>query len=127
LCTELGGFPPGSFYTTLVPKATPVQEAALALLIAAGLVGGAFTNPGFITKQYSLDDIVIHSLPDDQWIRELQYWESAYWATQQIVVTDHAIGPIMRAPRAERVVEAPSGADIQLCSMQKMRKQGGFR
>lgn len=90
---------------------------------------GTFTEAqGFITNQYNMgDNDVIHSLPDDQWIKELEYWDSYAWAFHQIFITDHAIGPTVRAPLSEPFIIPAEGAELKLCNMQKMRKQGGFR
>lgn len=70
---------------------------------------------------------IIATLPDDQWISELQGWESITWATHQTVIADFAIGPTLRDPLAISYVLPPTNeAERSLCGMQKMRKSGGF-
>lgn len=77
--------------------------------------------------ELSTFDGVIAALPTDQWIHELQSWESIVWATHQVILADYAIGPAVRDPLSESIVLPPTNSGgKQLCGMQKMRKPGGF-
>ncbi|KAF2733301.1 hypothetical protein EJ04DRAFT_605754 [Polyplosphaeria fusca] len=69
----------------------------------------------------------VEALPGDQWIQELQGWNSIVWAGHQALIADYSIGPTIRDPLSTSYVLPPSNnAEKSLCGMQKMRKPGGF-
>jgi hypothetical protein len=70
----------------------------------------------------------IETLPDDQWVRELWRWQAISLAGLQIYISDYDIGPAVRNPTAAALYERPPREEggRKLCSMQKMRKAGGF-
>lgn len=69
----------------------------------------------------------IASIPNDQWIAELKFWESQVYAIFQIAIAAHAIGPITYNPDGKSYLTlANTPAEKELCQMQKMHKAGGF-
>jgi len=69
----------------------------------------------------------IPSLPDDQWIREVTWWDSIIWTAVQMQVADYAIGIAARVPSAADYQKKPvSKGDKRLCGMQRMQSPGGF-
>lgn len=70
---------------------------------------------------------LVTELPDDQWVKEVVNWENYAWAGFQIMLSDAAIGPILRTQLADSYTDAPAtAADSTLCQSMKMRKAGGF-
>ncbi|KAL1604937.1 hypothetical protein SLS60_004478 [Paraconiothyrium brasiliense] len=70
---------------------------------------------------------LVTELPDDQWLKEVVNWENYAWAGFQIMLSDAAIGPILRTQLADSYTDAPAtAADSTLCQSMKMRKAGGF-
>lgn len=66
-------------------------------------------------------------IPPDQWIIEAQAMESVVWASMQIMIADHAIGPGVRIPALINATETPgTDGDKALCNSIKVRKAGGF-
>jgi hypothetical protein len=114
--------------SNILPEATEVQRAII------GLVGYYMmlldiSQPGRYKSQEELSSSqgVISTLPSDQWIQELQSWESIVWAAHQVILADYAVGPAMRDPLSESIVLPPKKSiEKKLCGMQKMRKPGGF-
>lgn len=68
---------------------------------------------------------VAATLPDNQWVVEVQTWEKKIWAAFQTAITDYAIGPQTRDHDVKAMPLADAGEE-QLCHLQKMRKNGGF-
>ncbi|KAJ4355516.1 uncharacterized protein N0V89_003533 [Didymosphaeria variabile] len=70
---------------------------------------------------------LVTELPDDQWVKEVVNWENYAWAGFQIMLSDAAVGPILRTELADSYTDAPAtAADTTLCHSMKMRKAGGF-
>jgi hypothetical protein len=70
---------------------------------------------------------IVASLPDDQWLRELEGWESHVWAGLQQLMADYAIGAAARVPAmAGSTRSEMSEAEKTLCRSMRMRMSGGF-
>jgi hypothetical protein len=107
--------------------ASPVQIAALKLLIEANRVMPISGVNEVRTSKATGDGIVTSQITPDQWVKEVEGLDSFVWASLQALIADYAIGPGVRtAELAEYVLEPKSPGDKQLCGMQKMRKAGGF-
>ncbi|KAF2746629.1 hypothetical protein M011DRAFT_403849 [Sporormia fimetaria CBS 119925] len=125
---QLDGLPPSTANANILPGASPVQLAVLELLAQYGNLGSMIAVDSFITTRQAIGGASIRSLPKDQWVKELQYWEAWSWTVQQIALSDHAIGVSERSPLLRKeAVAVPENGYSQLCGLQKMRKQGGFR
>lgn len=69
----------------------------------------------------------ISALPDDQWVQEVVGWESNTWASLQIAIAEYATGVKARDAFADSYYRQPeTDGEKKLCSMQKMKKSGGF-
>lgn len=125
-CTELRGAPLWDINTETFPKANKLQLSILKLLRqTTEFHAGAFER--YEAQQLATMAGTITSLPDNHWITELKMWESIAWAGIQISITDYAIGPTIRDSLAEDIFLPPStNEEKKLCTMQKMRKPGGF-
>jgi hypothetical protein len=107
--------------------ASPVQIAALKLLIEANRVMPISGVGEVRTSKATGDGIVTSHITPDQWVKEVEGLDSFVWASLQALVTDYAIGPGVRnAELAEFVLKPENLGDKQLCETQKMRKAGGF-
>ncbi|KAF2745218.1 hypothetical protein M011DRAFT_479365 [Sporormia fimetaria CBS 119925] len=128
-CSEPGGLLwEGMNNTDFFPGATDLQLAVLWQLSWAGYFSDIVSFKGFDTERRFLSyDNRVETLPDDQWINEIHSWETEAWAIHQIVLSDYAIGPSLRASRPENVtIPLATEADRALCKVQKMQKPGGF-
>jgi hypothetical protein len=108
----------------MFPKANDMQQAILRLLstsaydfnigtIAKDLLAGSIENPD-----------AIRGLPNNQWILELERWESQILASLQVAVIDYAIGPGIRDTAFPVFMKPLNAAEKQLCNLQKMQKTG---
>ena len=125
LCTPLLGIP-ANVTSTAFPTASPIQLAALDLLVA---LQQRFTIAWSPTLGLNVSDYImpIPSLPPDQWIFETTNWVSSILASLQIMFTDYAIGPEVRDPGSKEFVRlAETREEKALCGAQKMRKGGGY-
>jgi hypothetical protein len=108
------------------PSPSPIQLAALELsrsvFLASNMeqgIYGGFNATGALWPS--------PGLPADQWIVESLFLEKYVFSMMQILFTDYAIGPEARSPIAkDSVTLAASEGEKALCSIQKMRKAGGF-
>lgn len=79
------------------------------------------------SKVSNVEEIIPSKIPNDQWITEVEGWESYSWSSLQILMTDYAIGPKARDPQGQGYEMAPqTDGDRQLCGAQRMKKNGGF-
>jgi hypothetical protein len=106
------------------PKASPVQVAAMQLLVEASIGIGMAQNLDVLAMNtVQAGGFGFMPIPDDQWIAEVKAMEAFVWASSQVYAADYALGPGIRSPElADYVVPG----DKQLCASQKMRKAGGF-
>lgn len=102
-----------------------LQLNALKLLRQAIDIGKPNRSGWYDAQQKAAGFDRVESLPDDQWIKEVQTWEAIAWAAIQIVIADYAIGPTVRDPSSKDLV-VKNGTEKELCSMMKMRRPGGF-
>ncbi|KAF2470133.1 uncharacterized protein BDR25DRAFT_370147 [Lindgomyces ingoldianus] len=110
------------------PGASPIQLAALRLLVSTNLVYGIFAglDSGLKSSALSADGFVV-SLPDDQWINEVISLEQYVWGSLQTVISGYAVGPQVRDESAEEFVRKNmTNGERGLCGLQRMRKSGGF-
>ena len=103
------------------------QSVAFLALRYSGYAGLASNSEVSIADRLGGDGYIRTALPSDQWKTEVRGWESTTWAMKQFMVSDYAIGPGIREPRAQAdVTNLRSPSDKQMCGLQKMRKSGGF-
>lgn len=90
---------------------------------------------------------MVGTLPPDQWKREstycrlkyeialadcvlaklVLYTEALFYTAIQVMLSDHAIGFLLRDPRADEYTTKPTtAAERTLCKSMRMRKSGGF-
>ncbi|KAF2015277.1 hypothetical protein BU24DRAFT_450022 [Aaosphaeria arxii CBS 175.79] len=122
-CSGLMGIP--SNITKLFPNVSPVQQATLEQLWEVSMAYEIGSVNSLDAASLISGDDGIPSLPDTQWIKEVQTWDKQIWAAFQTAITDHAIGPSVRTPGVEPMPLSGPGQS-QLCGSQKMRKNGGF-
>jgi hypothetical protein len=105
-------------------KASPVQIAAMQLLVEANIGIGMAQNLDVLAmNKVQSGGFGYTPIPDDQWIAEVKAMEAFVWASSQVYAAEYALGPGVRTPElADFVVPG----DKQLCASQKMRKAGGF-
>jgi hypothetical protein len=108
------------------PEATPLQIAFLELLRRILVLKNIFSS-GTIKANDIVQDGRVTGLPDDQWKREIIAWEAFAWAGIQMMLADHAIGPIIRDPLGATYSNPPiTQGEKSLCNLVKMRRAGGF-
>ncbi|KAF2730866.1 hypothetical protein EJ04DRAFT_579521 [Polyplosphaeria fusca] len=126
VCSDLMSLP-GTVDKIGLANATDLQQSVLEVILVAAF---AFDMSNFETlRAQSEAGIGRFNIPDNQWVKELQAWESSIWAALQIEVSDYAIGPQVRMRNltsAYGINLANTTAEEQLCRMQRMRKSGGF-
>ncbi|KAF2009108.1 hypothetical protein BU24DRAFT_402484 [Aaosphaeria arxii CBS 175.79] len=128
VCTELGSLP-NNLTAKEFPQASAVQLSALDLLVSASYLT-PISNSAILnaTTRLSPGGHEMHSrLPDDQWTIEVKGWMSYVFASIQVIVTDYAIGAIVRDPQAQEYHLQPrTQGEKALCGLVMMRKDGGF-
>jgi hypothetical protein len=126
-CSSLNALP-GRIQEEDFPGANEKQIAALQLLVKSSLLFDTSDGVEYgleVTKL--LGNSYIHSLPDDQWIREIVRWERFIWASMQTTISDYAIGYVTREPSAKDfIIKNATEGEKQLCGVQRMRKSGDF-
>jgi hypothetical protein len=103
------------------PEANDLQMVILNLLASSSHLFDMTNARALLATEAKLPDSTrtIPSLPDNQWILELQAWEAANWVALQKSVTDYAGGSGETGS-----VPPDDDAKRRLCQMQKMRKTG---
>jgi len=97
-------------------------------VVQNALIEFSYANlQNFAADSLSVNDI-IGSLPNDQWVKELERWFSVGLSHLQIGISDYAVGLAVRDPGKAAEYEMPpkERGQRRLCGMQKMRKPGGF-
>lgn len=97
-------------------------------MVQNALIEFSYANlQNFAADSLSVNDI-IGSLPNDQWVKELERWFSVGLSHLQIGISDYAVGLAVRDPGKAAEYEMPpkERGQRRLCGMQKMRKPGGF-
>ncbi|PSN62993.1 hypothetical protein BS50DRAFT_591218 [Corynespora cassiicola Philippines] len=120
-CTGLRDIP----YTSQFPDLTELQRRIVALLAYSSYMFDMSRAKDTLAGKSLRNDKVVSSLPDNQWILELERWNKQTWAAFQIAVTDHAIGPTLRDTGTDAYDPPKSEGGKQLCRVQKMGKTGG--
>lgn len=124
-CGKLGSLP-GNL-SEVFPQATDLQLAVMDLIVNSSVLFDLSSNKKVQAQSLRLNSGTIPSLPNNQWIVELQAWESFVWAALQTSIADYAIGPAVRSSLVEGNVTRPAtSAQNKLCGIQRMRKAGGF-
>lgn len=113
---------------SLSASASPLQMAILQHVITSSfLFDLSNSDSALASALVRTGGLIREGVPDDQWINEVEGWESQVWAGLQILIPDYAIGAKARDPQADYYVIYPnSTAEKALCGMQKMPKAGGF-
>lgn len=127
-CTELGGLPDPDLFDQIFPHANEIQQTMLQLLAYAGNLFTISYMRDLKAAAVLTRTGIVESLPSDQWELELRRWNTIILTAYQIAITDYAIGIKVRDLDSASLYEWPpttKGAKA-LCSMQKMRKNGGF-
>lgn len=127
ICSSLDGLPANTTALNLT-SASDIQFAALELLLEANAQSHIGSNRAVrLSSKLEPRGILNTPVPDDQWITEIQGWESFVWASLQTRVTDYAIGPQVREEDSAKYTLKPDSDGFkQLCMVQRMRKAGGF-
>ena len=129
-CTGLRARPQDPYVEdakAVFPDANSLQMAVL-----RNILNGQWQFDIASPRTFSLNDMLdsvnaISSLPDDQWIQEFKLMETLWWTSQQIFMSDYAIGPLFRDPDAKDVFTPPNTTESkQVCNMQRMMKSGNF-
>ncbi|KAF2114997.1 hypothetical protein BDV96DRAFT_646853 [Lophiotrema nucula] len=127
-CTGLTALPT-QFEQKDFPTASDVQLAVLRTLRILSVFNDL--SNGGILQLFQANDLisaaVLRTLPDDQWVDDVTFWESYALAGIQTMLSDVAVGPIRRDANADSYTDPPQTAgEHELCKSMKMRKAGGF-
>jgi hypothetical protein len=127
ICSSLDGLPANTTALNFT-SASDIQVAAIQILIDANEQSHIGSNRAArLTSKVESRGVLDAPVPDDQWVTEIQGWESFVWASLQTYVSDYAIGPQVRVEDAEKYTAKPDSDGLkQLCMVQKMRKSGSF-
>lgn len=111
------------------PQLSPVQLAAMELLISSNLL---YDIADAVLDTLKAGDLAVgtgwlDSLPSDQWIQEIAGWESVVWAALQTAIPDYAIGHAVREPTAAGYVRnTTTEGEKALCRAQRAPVSGRF-
>ena len=125
-CTPLAGLPSLSSLKNL-EDASPIQLAVLQhlrkLFLLHDVTNGALS--GFFTLSVS-NDIGV-GLPDNQWIKEAEGWESYAYSGMQITQAEIMTDMKAHDPHADVYTYPPTNTgEEQLCQSLRMKKGGDF-
>jgi hypothetical protein len=121
--------------TTLgdLSEVSEMQRTILELLLRFSYLMPIGSSKSLQASFFNDRDGYIPSLPDEQWIIEIEAWYRNVLASLQIMFADYAIGPDRRDSSRGRdqsqnrsIIEPQTSAERALCGMQKMRKPTGF-
>ncbi|KAJ4291860.1 hypothetical protein N0V90_009756 [Kalmusia sp. IMI 367209] len=126
VCSALTGLP-YSISQADFPHASGVQIAGVQTLVTASQI----FDVQLASAKLRASDLnyggMIPSLPDDQWVQEITYWEQIVWASLQAIVSDYAVGYGVQEPSIEPYVKRNlTSGEEELCRAQRRVKPGGF-
>ena len=109
------------------------QASELQLSVVQSLITGSFLFD-LVSSSYDLklnekaiSKVILPGAPDDQWVKEMIWWESVSWASIQMFLTDLALGMGKEKDfNLQLPTEKISATEKQLCGMQRMRSPSGF-
>jgi hypothetical protein len=105
---------------------TDLQTEVLKVIIYASFI---FDMSDFPYLRVNSDAHRVDGIGPEQWIEELEGWETSVWAGLRLAVLDHAIGPQMRLRDLNNTIGihmANTTAEKALCQSQRMHKASGF-
>jgi hypothetical protein len=113
------------------PEANSMQRAVLRVVIGASWEAHMNSVTTCKASERLIDnEPEILSLPDNFWKEEVLGWEQVSWAGVQFVISQYASGAKgSDAPGQSEDkwwIEPKTEGEKKLCSLQKMRRSGGF-
>ncbi|KAF2728125.1 hypothetical protein EJ04DRAFT_504579 [Polyplosphaeria fusca] len=123
-CTDqVSGLPNDSTFESF-PNASKSQAILLKSLMYAANTFGIAHMRSLNASSFLGNTGQIDSLPSDQWIFEAKRWIAIELTAHQIVISDHTARNAVASSLYDRF--PATQAARSLCSLQKMRKSGGF-